>query len=132
MTGFSFELASTLGVVPNARVLIPLTGTLGITAAGNGTALDDLGGAPAVPTLKGIGAAIHIINKGGSAGNITLRVQHSPDNSVWTDIIVFAAKTLIHQYEYLEAPGTVNRYLRAIWTLTAGTSWDVSVVAGRK
>lgn len=127
--GFTFELSSERGFSNKARVLQPVAGALNITANGNGTSLDDLGAAGT--TTKGIGAALHVTNKGGGAGTLTVKVQHSPDQSVWTDIITFGGKTVKNVAEYVEVAGTVQRYLRALWTLTGGT-WDISVAAGRK
>lgn len=131
VVGFTFELAANIGFSNKAKVLVPKAGALGITVGGNGTSLDDLGGAPAIPTLRGIAAALHVIDKGGGAGTLSVKVQHSPDNTVWTDIITFTGRTVKNLAEYIEVTGTVQRYLRAIWTLTGGT-WDIHVAAGRK
>jgi hypothetical protein len=129
VVGFSFELLAQLGFVNRARVLQPLAGALNISATGNGTSLDELGAAGT--TLKGAGAALHVINKGGGAGTLTVKVQHSPDNSVWTDLITFTGRTAKNLAEYIEVTGTVQRWLRAIWTVTGGT-WDFHVAAGRR
>lgn len=127
--GFSFELQASVGYAPAAKVLHTNLGTLNITAGGNGTSLDDLGAAGT--TTRGLGAALQVTNKGGAAGTLTVKVQHSPDNSVWTDLITFGGKTVKNVAEYLEVTGTVQRYLRALWTVTGGT-WDIHVAAGRK
>lgn len=129
ITGFTFEAMASSGGVVRGRVLQAFTGTLPITVTGNGTGVDDLGAAGS--TTNGIGAALHVINKGGGAGTLTVVVQHSPDGSAWTDIITFAGVTVKNVAQYLEAAGTVQRHLRVRWTVTAGT-WDISVVAGRK
>lgn len=129
ITGFTFEAMASSGGVARGRSLQPFTGTLPITVTGNGTGVDDLGAAGT--STKGIGAALHVINKGGGAGTLTVVVQHSPDGSAWTDIITFAGVTVKNVAQYLEATGTVQRHLRARWTVTGGT-WDISVVAGRK
>lgn len=133
VTGFTFEVSptGTGGFVGGARVLQPLAGALNITTTGNGTSLDDTGVGPPTSTGKGIGAALHVVNKGGGAGTITVKVQHSTDNSVWVDLITFGGKTAKNLAEYLEVSGTINRYLRAIWTVTGGT-WDIHVAAGRR
>jgi hypothetical protein len=129
VVGFSFELEANVGVANRARVLQPLAGALNVTVTGNGTSLDDLGAAGT--TTKGLGAALHVINKGGGAGTLTVKVQHSPDNSVWTDLVTFTGRTAKNLAEYIEVSGTVQRWLRAIWTVTGGT-WDFHVAAGRK
>jgi hypothetical protein len=133
VTGFSFEITPTAtgGFSGRARVLQPLAGALNITATGNGSTLDDLGAGPPTTTTRGLGAALHVINKGGGAGTLTVKVQHSTDGSAWVDLITFAGVTAKNLAQYLEVTGTINRYLRAIWTLTGGT-WDIHVAAGRK
>jgi len=127
--GFSFEVASGDGFTNKGRVLRALTGTLALTTTGNGVSYDDLGAAGT--TTKGIAAALQVVSKGGGAGTITVKVQHSPDQSVWTDFITFTGVTVANVAQYLEAAGTVQRYLRAIWTVTGGT-WDIHVAAGRR
>jgi len=54
--------------------------------------------------------------------NSVVKIQHSADNSTWVDLITFAtiATTVITSARSLAA-GTVNRYLRAQITLSAGT-----------
>lgn len=51
-----------------------------------------------------------------------IKVQHSADNSTWADLITFTtvgATTLTS--ETATASGTINRYLRATTTISAGT-----------
>lgn len=129
VTGFTFEVWPTSGETPRARVLQPVAGSLAISTNSNGSSLDDLGAAGT--TTRGLAAALQVINKGGGAGTLTVKVQHSPDQSAWTDLVTFGGKTTKNVAEYQEVTGTVQRYLRALWTLTGGT-WDISVVAGRR
>jgi hypothetical protein len=129
VTNFTFEITPTAGAAQRMRVVQPLAGALGITANGNGTSVDDLG--LAGTTTKGLAGALHIINKGGGAGTITVKIQHAPDGSTWADLITFGGKTVKNVAEYLEVAGTVQRWLRAIWTVTGGT-WDIHVAAGRR
>lgn len=129
VVAFSFELASERGFLKRGRVLQPLAGALNIAAGGNGASFDDLGAAGT--TTKGAAGALHVINKGGGAGTLTVKVQHSVDQAVWVDLITFTGRTVANVAEYLEVAGTVQRYLRALWTLTGGT-WDIHVAAGRK
>lgn len=131
VTGFTMELMADIGFLQMGKVLRPLAGALNISSTGNGTSLDDLGAAGT--TTKGAGVALHVISKGGGAGTITVKLQHSSDNSVWNDLITLGGKTAAGLAEYAEtAPGvTVQRWLRAQWTVTGGT-WDIQVVGGRK
>jgi hypothetical protein len=127
--GFTFELQSAQGFVNKGRVLRALAGDNSISAGANGVSYDDLGAAGT--TTTGLGAALHVKQKGGGAGTLTVRVQHSPDQSAWTDLIVFTGVTTAPGAQYLEVAGTVQRYLRTIWALTGGT-WDFHVAAGRR
>lgn len=126
---FNFELAAEVGYLHQGRVLRALAGANSISGTANGTSLDDLGAAGT--TTKGAAGAVHVIQKGGGAGTITVKIQHSADNSVWNDLITFTGRTASGLAEYLEVSGTVQRWLRATWTVTGGT-WDVHVVGGRK
>lgn len=47
-------------------------------------------------------------------GAATVKIQHSTDNSSWTDLITFSPSTSGGSTS--EVSGTVNRYLRASWT----------------
>lgn len=129
VVGFSFELQSSSGFVHRAKILRALAGDNSISATGNGVSLDELGAAGT--TTRGLGAALHVKQKGGGAGTLTVKVQHSPDNSVWTDLITFTGRTVGSVAEYLEVAGTVQRWLRTIWTVSGGT-WDFHVAAGRR
>lgn len=129
VVAFEFELASEVGFLHQGRVLRALGGANSITTTANGTSVDDLGAAGT--TTKGAAGALHVTQKGGGAGTITVKIQHSADNSVWNDLITFTGRTASGLAEYLEVSGTVQRWLRAIWTVTGGT-WDVHVVGGRK
>jgi hypothetical protein len=64
----------------------------------------------------------------------TIKIQHSADNSTWVDLITFAvvgSSTITS--ENLSVSGTVNRYLRANTTLTAGTgSITLTISAARR
>lgn len=74
------------------------------TATGNTTAVDNT-----ASTANGVAATIHLTAFTGT--NITVKVQHSADNSSWVDLVTFTQLTAIGS-EYKTASGTVNRYLR--------------------
>ena len=70
---------------------------------------------------NGITANLHVIANSRSTAT-TVKVQHSTDNSTWVDLLTFTsigATTITSEQQ--TASGTVNRYLRANTTLTAGT-----------
>jgi hypothetical protein len=129
IVAFEFEIQSSAGFLHKARVLRPVGADNSINGNSNGTALDELGAVGS--TTGGLGAALHVRQKAGGAGTLTVKVQHSPDNSVWTDLLTFAGVTVAPAAQYLEVAGTVQRYLRALWTVTGGT-WDIHVAAGRR
>lgn len=86
------------------------------TATGNGTSVDNTAG-----TTNGGSAALHVTTVSGtSSPTITVKVQHSTDNSVWTDLITFSPFTAAGSAR-AEVTGTVNRYVRAQYTITGTT-----------
>lgn len=52
----------------------------------------------------------------------TIKIQHSTDNSVFTDLVTFANVTVTPGYQRIAVAGTVNRYLRSALTTLTGTS----------
>lgn len=67
----------------------------------------------------GIGV-LHVTAATGTTPTLDVKIQHSVDNSVWVDLITFTQATAATS-ERLTVAGTVNRHLRAIWTI-AGTT----------
>lgn len=100
------------------------------TATANGTSVDH----GAATTGGGIGT-LHMTANTRDAGSIVVKVQHSVDNSVWVDYITFtsvaAAATTKERIAVSTNP--MNRWLRAIWTVTGGTtgSYTFAVNAAR-
>lgn len=74
------------------------------TATGNTTANDNT-----ASSANGAVAHLHLVAFTGT--DITIKVQHSADNSTWVDLISFAQLTAVGS-ERKSATGTVNRYLR--------------------
>lgn len=108
----SIEGQSSCGQEP-IRVLNPLSAQ---TATGNGTAVDNL-----VSTANGYSAYLHVTAVSGTTPSMTAKVQHSADNSSWSDLATFTAVTAANGYQRITGTGTVNRYLRAQWTITGTT-----------
>lgn len=50
--------------------------------------------------------------------NAVIKIQDSPDNAVWSDLIVFATVTAANVAERATVAGTVDRYVRAIVDVT--------------
>jgi hypothetical protein len=96
------------------------------TATANGASVDN-----GAASLKGGAAHLHISAKAGTTPTITVKVQHSVDDSVWVDLVTFTAATG-ETSERIEVTGTVNRYLRAIWTIGGtGPSFTFAVAFAR-
>lgn len=93
------------------------------TAGGNTTSIDN-----AASSASGGVANLHVTAFNGTT--LTAKVQHSTDNSVWVDLITFTAATAVTA-EQLSVTGTVNRYVRVLWTATV-TSATFAVAFARK
>src|SRR5690606_33259815 len=104
--------------------------TLGArTATANGTTVDQGAG-----SSNGASAMLQVTAVSGTAGpSLTVAVQHSTDGSTWADLITFGAKTAAGTSERAAVTGTVNRYVRVIWTITGTTpSFTFHVAFSRK
>lgn len=85
------------------------------TAGGNAAAQDN-----AASSSNGGAGVVHCSAFSGT--NITVKIQHSADNSTWADLMTFTQLTAVGA-EHKTVTGTVNRYLRASWsgTFTSAT-----------
>lgn len=79
----------------------------------NGTMVDD-----AASSATGAVGFLHVT---GVVTSCAVKIQHSPDNSVWTDLITFPTLTSADGARMTVA-GTVNRYVRCIWTNVGGAA----------
>jgi len=86
-------------------------------AAGNTVGQDNT-----TSSLLGGAGYLHVFSVSGtSTPTLTAKIQHSPDNSAWTDLIAFTNATLAQTSQRATVAGTINRYTRALWTYS-GTS----------
>lgn len=109
--------------------------TAGGSATITGTTVDSghVGG-----TTRGGFANIHMTQNSRTAGN-SVKVQHSTNGTVWVDLaeqVVPAGVAVDVNNPFgqptayrLDIAGTINRYVRALITPTAGTGTFVAVVA---
>lgn len=130
VTSFAFEMQSSAGA-GTGRILRPIAGALSITVSGNGSSVDDQSflTTPAATTAGGVGV-LQGLNKGGGAGTLTVTIQSSVNGSTgWADIGAFSAISAkgTSQVIYVPVGTTINRYLRAAWTLTGTGTWDIFV-----
>lgn len=77
-------------------------------------------------SLNGGLATVHVTANTWT-GTTSVKVQHSTDNSVWTDLLTQVVPAATQAGYILTAAGTINRYVRANITPAAG-SGSVSVV----
>lgn len=80
-------------------------------ATANGSSVDN-----GAATTRGGVAHLHLP---AGTGSCTVKVQHSADNSSWADLITFTTATGPWA-ERKAVAGTVNRYVRATWTIATG------------
>ena len=89
-------------------------------ATGNGTAFDNA----AATTRGGVGYLQNL----STSTSLAVRIQHSVDNSVWVDLLTFTT-AVAPGAQRLAVTGTVNRWVRATWTITG--SFEFFVGFGR-
>lgn len=93
-----------------------------------GTAVDR-GAAPLTPTTRGLAAAVHVTAYTGFTG-VAVKIQHSPDNSAWSDLVSFTNITAVGREKVAtNYSTTVNRYLRASVDVTGSGSVTLLVAA---
>lgn len=89
------------------------------TSSGNESSVDN-----GASSADGAVAHLHVTAASGTSPTLDVVVQESADNSTWVDLITFTQATAATS-ERLAVTGTVERYIRAQWTL-GGTSPDFS------
>lgn len=80
---------------------------------------------------KGLNATLHVLDVSGAGPSLTAKVQHSVDGVTWADLVAFSAITAKHKAARVQFLGTVNRHVRAMWTVAAGTTATFHLSAGR-
>lgn len=96
--------------------------TVAETTGGNTTGIDNT----AASALGGSGT-LHVTANSRNGATVA-KIQHSTDNSIWSDLITFTSvpnATTAKEKIALGATATVNRYVRGLWTI-AGSSGSVS------
>lgn len=109
---------------------VVLAGLSSVSATGNGTSVDGT-----VATTNGGTGLLHVTANTRN-GTIVVKVQHSSDNSTWADLATFTtvSTTTTTSERVVVATGTtVNRYLRANYTVAGSTgSATVTVAFARR
>jgi len=95
------------------------------TADSNGSSVDN-----AASSAGGGVSSLHVTAFSGLT-NIVIKVQHSTDNSSWSDLITHATVTGT-TWERKLVTGTVNRYVRAWWDVTGTGSTTFALAFARR
>ena len=96
------------------------------TADANGTSVDR--GSAGTPTTNGADVAISATAYSGLT-SAAIKIQHSADNSAWSDLVAFTTLTAVGSERKVVAAGTtVNRYVRVVTDVT-GTGSVTFLVA---
>lgn len=104
-----------------------LASSQSITATVNNSSVDN-----AASSANGGVAHLHVpVNT--RNGAVTVKVQHSANNSTWVDLVTFTSTTsttITSERVEVAAGTTVNRYLRASVSGFAGSSGSVTITVG--
>lgn len=99
------------------------------TAIDRGTGLSIVAGSPVDYSTNGFLADMHVTAYTGFTG-VAVKIQHSVDNSTWTDLVAFANVTAVGPQRVSVAKGTqINRYLRTSIDVTGTGSATLLVAA---
>jgi hypothetical protein len=130
----SYEVSSPVGDVVSANMEGQITGGMDrgiilapktvVSATATGTSVDQT----ASTTNGGVGY-LHVTANTRN-GAITVKVQHSSDNSTFADLITFTSVTSTTIVsERIAVTGTVNRYVRASYTVAGSSGSATTTVA---
>lgn len=128
----SYDVQGSVGDMVSAGVQLQGSGTVrsgvslqpnttAVTATGNGTTVDQ-----SASTTYGAQAFLFLTTNSRDTGNIVVKVQHSADNfTTSADLLTFTSVNggvVDSQFQATASGATVNRYVRASYTITGGTS----------
>lgn len=113
----------TLGAGNQPGLGICLTALAALSSTGNGTSQDN-----SASTANGGVAHLHVTAVSGAGASMTAKIQHSTNNSTWTDLATFSAATAVGS-QTVQITGTVNRYVRAAYTISGSTPSFTTLVA---
>jgi hypothetical protein len=103
-------LKATGGVDANG---VSLRALAAATATANDASVDN-----AASSSNGGVGHLHVTAASGTTPTITVKIQHSANNSTWADLVTFTQASAATGERIVVAAGTtVNRYLRAIYTI---------------
>ena len=118
--------ASVTGFEGSAYAVMLDAGATTYTSTTNGTSVDQ-----AASSAAGSVAVLQFIS-GSSVSSLVAKIQHSANNSSWSDIITFSTISAdTPTAEIVSMEGTVNRYVRVQYTLS-GTNAKCQMSFHRK
>lgn len=103
-------------IIHSDSVARTATGNGGDTPPGTGNV--DNGAA----TTDGGVAVLQVSAASGTTPTLDVKLQHSSDGTTWADLATFTQQTTVNgEYVTVASGTTVNRYLRALWTIGGTT-----------
>lgn len=118
-TEMTFRCASSL-----ARGYVLHTDSAPVTASGDGGNTPSSGVLDnGIATTNGGIGVLHVSAVSGTTPTLVVKIQHSVDGlTAWTDLATFSSQNSVNgEYLTVAAGTTVNRYLRALWTVGGTT-----------
>ncbi|AVX21595.1 hypothetical protein SAMN02745885_01656 [Carboxydocella sporoproducens DSM 16521] len=98
------------------------------TSTGSGGQVDN-----SAASSNGGVAYLQVTAVSGVSPSATIKIQHSADGITWADLATFAVVTASNNAQRVVVTGTVNRYLRATWTISGTSpSFTFNVAFARK
>lgn len=99
-----------------------LQGAVSLSATTTGLSLDN-----AAATTGGFHAHLHVLAT--ASGNFAITIEHSTDDAAWATLATFTSTAGAITAERQTGTGTVNQYVRSLFTRTAGTTTAVVTFA---
>lgn len=79
-------------------------------------------------SAAGAGASLHVTAFSGLT-NVVIKIQDSPDDAIWSDLVTFTTVTGVTS-QFTTVAGTVDQYVRASWNVTGTGSVTFLVALG--
>lgn len=135
----SYEVSSAVGDVNEAKYEITADGGVdsglvleGQQSVATGTTTNGTGYDHGASTSGGLVAVLHV-TANANANSTTFKVQHSVDNTTYTDLATFTVVTTAAlSFQRVLVAGTVNRWLRATAVTTGAGNITYTIAAARR
>lgn len=99
--------------------LISITPLVTVSASGSTASVDN-----GASSANGGSAYLHAIDV---TGTVSIKLEQSANDSTWSDLVTFTDVSADHVSERVEFTGTVERYVRATYTLDGGETLQFQV-----